>query len=384
MDRILLISLYEPCEFGGHVGGCVILINDILSALDEDMDVDLLVYNKENINSVLPDNVRFLPWSSLAEKKKGIDFGKIFPRLLCKDYPLYSINLSGYNKIIYYPYFCSLFKLKNSNAEFFTIGMDSGPMLYLRGLLNHRRLIYRLFCLSSYMQALYIDRKAAAVSKKVFTVGETDAEFYHSVFLADARFVSHPVTKLIEHYRIREWKADEKLAICFPGGLSRFYTAELLDEILYKVMDKSELYKDKISISFLGKIKYKKLQKELQLISDKGIEVNNTEYAESFEEYLSAQHLILLPLRVGAGTKNRCLSALGMGLDVIGTPIALENVYGISDKNTAFNADDFIRLIDMRLLKHRLYGLPGEKIVQFKEYHSVKKWNQYFWKEVRK
>lgn len=382
MDKILFVSLYEPCRFGGRAGGPVILLNDILHAVDMNLEVDLIVYNKESIASDLPDNVHFIPWSQRVKRIKKADILGLIPKGLYKDYSCYCIDLSGYNKVIYYPYFSALFKVKNSHAEFFTIGMDSGPMLYLRGFVKHKGGVARAFCLYQFLQALAIDKKVAKISKKIFTVGETDAEFYRSVYLADARFVHHPVTSLIDTYMPIEWKVNEKLKVCFPGGMLRFYVAGLLESILDKLVENAEFYKNEITISFLGKVKYKKLEEKLKEVQLAGLNIEYTEFAESFEEYLSKQHIILLPLLVGAGTKNKTLSALGMGLDMIGTPIAVENVYGIKKEHIAKNAEEFIQLINKRLEKHELFGMSKEEIIEFKKYHSVDNWNIYFWKEV--
>lgn len=382
MQNILFISLYEPSLYGGHVGGTVILVNDILSVVPEDVNVDLLVYQKQKIKSKLPKNIHFISWSELASIVKKKSFIGSLPGVLHNDYACYGINVKRYEKIIFYPYFCALFNLIDCHAKVYTIGMDSGPMLYLRGFLRHSSMIMKVFCLCEYFQSLYIDKKASTISQKVFTVGNSDAAFYNSVYLSKSYFIHHPVSSLIDGFNPIKWNNNEKLILCLPGGMSRFYVANLLDEIVERLIKRSIFYSDKVSIDFLGKIRYKALKNELISLENSGITVNYTDYADNYEDYISKKHVILLPLAVGAGTKNKALSAMGMGLDVIGTSIAMENVYGVKAVNIANTANDFIKQINIRLKDHKLFGLTEDEIKAFKRYHAASNWREHFWKEV--
>lgn len=364
------------------MGGPVILVNDILSVADKDMEIDLLIFQKEEIVSTLKENIHLIPWSQLTQKTKRRNFAGSLPKNMCGDYSCYTIDLAGYDKVIYYPYHAALFQVKNCNAKFYTIGMDSGPMLYLRGFLNHRLLLNRAFSFYYFLQALYIDRKAAKKSETVFTVGEADAEFYRSVYLADAWYVHHPVSCLIDGYKPIAWEENQKLKISFPGSLTRFYVQGLIEEILDLIIGRADYYKDRIEISFL-QIKYKKLKQKAEQMVSMGFLVEQVDFAEDFESYLANQHLILIPLAVGAGTKNKALSVLGMGADLIGSPIAMENVYGTREEHIAANAQSFLDQIDLRLRNHKLYGLSEDEIKKFKEYHSVQNWNIHFWAKIR-
>lgn len=382
MNRFLFVSLYEPNKYGGRSGGPVILINDILSVVNPDYEVDLIVYNKEKIESDLPPNVRFRPWSSISSKHKKNSVKARLPKGLYKDYDMYTIDAEGYDSVVLYPYFCALFHWKNIHGNVYTIGMDSGPMLYLRGFLNHRDFISKAFCLYEYFQALEIDKRAAMMSKKIFCVGDTDAAYYRCAYSSDARFVHHPVTSLIDEFSPSTWKNNEKLRICFPGGMTKFYAKGLIEKIVDLIGEEADYFRDKIEISFLGGVKYPELKKGLERLENLGIHVNYTEFAESFEKYLAEQHLVLLPLVVGVGTKNKTLSTLGMGLDMVGTPMAMENVFGVKEYHVARSAEDFISRIKGRIEQNRLFGLSESEIVEFKKYHSVNQWRINFWDEL--
>lgn len=383
MGKILMISANEPCQYGGRAGGPVILINDILGVVDADLDVDLLVYKKDHIESELPANVKSIPWSRLSKRSHKKGLVARLPKNMYQDVSSYTIDIAGYDKVILYPYHMALLYFENNHADFYTIGMDSGPMLYLRGFLKHRKLVSKMFCCYMFLQALAMDRRATDLSKIIFTVGESDAEFYRSVYLSDARFVHHPVSPLINTYHPIAWHAGEKLKISFPGSLTRFYSRGLTEKIIDLILNNAKYYRDKIEISFL-RIQYKELLERVGLLKKAGFTVEHISFAENFEEYLAGQHLAICPLVAGAGTKNKSLSLLGMGCDMIGSTITMENVYGVKPEHIAYDAADFIRQINLRLDTHTLYSLKEDEINDFKEYHSASNWNTYFWKEVRK
>lgn len=376
--KTLLVSLYPPNKYGGRVGGVVILLNDILSVATN--PVDLIVYKDNEGTFDLPDAVNFVPWNKLASKRGKKE--RVFKYSLYNDYKSYEIDIKEYDKVIFYPYFSSLFKYKNVHAKFYTIGMDSGPLLYLRAMLYNSRIKYKIFSLYNFIQAIKIDRHAVELSEKVFTVGERDAEFYRSVLMADAVFVHHPVSKLIDKYMHKEWAGKTEIKICFPGGLSPFYAPNMVDKILSLLLNNCDKYIGKISIEYLGRMPSKYTEGILDKLSKEGIHVNIQEFVDDFEYYISNQDVVILPLEVGVGTKNKALTTLGMGVDLIGSRIALENVYGIKPENCAENELDYLALIDLRLKEKHLFRLTNEEIVEFKNYHSVEQWKNNFWEII--
>lgn len=376
--KTLLVSLYPPNKYGGRVGGVVILLNDILSVATN--PVDLVVYKDNEGKFDLPDAVNFVPWNKLASKRGKKE--RTFKYSLYNDYKSYEIDIKEYDKVIFYPYFSSLFKYKNVHAKFYTIGMDSGPLLYLRAMLYNSRIKYKIFSLYNFIQAIKIDRHAVELSEKVFTVGERDAEFYRSVLMADAVFVHHPVSKLIDKYMHKEWAGKTEIKICFPGGLSPFYAPNMVDKILSLLLNNCDKYIGKISIEYLGRMPSKYTEGILDKLSKEGIHVNIQEFVDDFEYYISNQDVVILPLEVGVGTKNKALTTLGMGVDLIGSRIALENVYGIKPENCAENELDYLALIDLRLKEKHLFRLTNEEIVEFKNYHSVEQWKNNFWEII--
>ena len=121
--KTLLVSLYPPNKYGGRVGGVVILLNDILSVATN--PVDLIVYKDNEGKFDLPDAVNFVPWNKLASKRGKKE--RMFKYSLYNDYKSYEIDIKEYDKVIFYPYFSSLFKYKNVHAN----GLTSATLLSL-------------------------------------------------------------------------------------------------------------------------------------------------------------------------------------------------------------------------------------------------------------
>ena len=180
----------------------------------------------------------------------------------------------------------------------------------------------------------------------------------------------------------KEWAGKTEIKICFPGGLSPFYAPNMVDKILSLLLNNCDKYIGKISIEYLGRMPSKYTEGILDKLSKEGIHVNIQEFVDDFEYYISNQDVVILPLEVGVGTKNKALTTLGMGVDLIGSRIALENVYGIKPENCAENELDYLALIDLRLKEKHLFRLTNEEIVEFKNYHSVEQWKNNFWEII--
>lgn len=377
---ILYVIHLEPMSTGA---GPYRLPYDILSACSAIENVKFCVFGVDELKEKNDFSCNFIPWSKIAihDKRKH----SIVPQSvnLRKKYEEYTINLAGYDKVIFSCYNLTLLNLANSNAEIYTFGMDSAPMLYLRGFCSHHKIIYKLFCLYEFFSALDIDSHAVSVSKMIFTVGQDDASFYHAVFKTPATFIYHPYNTLIDGIKPLAWHAGEKLRLCIPGGISYFYTADLLDEIFDLILKNEDFYSDKISVSFLGAVRYKSIKKRLLALENSKIQYEYTRFAPSFEEYIASHHLILLPVTVGAGTKNRCASSAGIGLDFIATPVACENVHAADSKeHIARNAREFIDQINLRLSTQKLYPLSDAQIKDFKNTHSTNQWKEKFWNKI--
>jgi glycosyltransferase involved in cell wall biosynthesis len=66
----------------------------------------------------------------------------------------------------------------------------------------------------------------------------------------------------------------------------------------------------------------------------------NAERSAQLDEELSAARVSLAPLRFGAGVKGKVVDALGRGLPVVGTGVALEGLDGVEVSGAAWVADE--------------------------------------------
>lgn len=381
MDKILFISDFPPELYNRN--GPTRLVYDILRACNYKEKVDLVVFKGELRPNYLPQDVGFRKWSEIKLKQKNRDDNNhIFKiGMVPKAYLKYRnciINTEGYYAVITYPFQLSLINYTNTSIKIFSIGMDSSTLLYLRGLLYNRIYFIKIACIIRLLQNLRLELLSSKKVNKIFTVGEYDAFIYKAVFKKKCIYIPHPVTDMLAELHAPNWNGQENLRICFAGALSRFYTSSMLKEIVYELLQKKNQLSKKITLFFLGE----KLEKSINLLRNNGYKVYYTVFAESFEEYLSQCHLFIAPLVVGAGTKNRILTAVALGLDVIGTDVALENVYGMKCYNLANNGKEVVEQIETRLRRRKLYSLDEDEIKKFFEYHSIIQWTNSFWNKI--
>ena len=62
--------------------------------------------------------------------------------------------------------------------------------------------------------------------------------------------------------------------------------------------------------------------------------------APQLDDELAAARVALAPLRFGAGVKGKVVDALGRGLPVVGTSVALEGLVGVESSGAAWRGDD--------------------------------------------
>lgn len=374
--KILFISSCKP-EYEGSVSR---LLYDILMACPSSLQIDLAIDRVETLNIDIPDNISFVQWSNinicLADKNNN--FAGPFVKKEWKHYATEHINCKGYDCVITYPFQMSALDFVNFYGKIYTIAVDSATMVFSRALLNHDSIVYRIASYIRLCGIRKIDNYIARISKKIYTVGKSDAEAYNVFYNADATFIPHPVIdKAFKQAKKPSWNGSDKLNICFTGSLSGFYVGNLLRNICKEIS--AEDLSNKVNIYFLGK---NIDNKAISYLNKAGYSVKCIDFVESYEAFLTEMHIMLVPLIVGAGTKNRVITAIGVGLDVIGTSVAMENIYGVDERNIANTPDEFILQIKRRLNNKEIYSLNNNDMDKFKKYHSYKQWKDNFWNTI--
>ncbi|SEQ69393.1 glycosyltransferase [Butyrivibrio sp. TB] len=372
--NILFVSGCEP-KLNGPVSR---LLYDILSACPSTQKVDFAVVGREKIDLNLPTNLDYISWSQLNTVNKS--FNKIFSYgKVRRDWIIngkYHLDASKYDVIVTYPMVPTALDYCGFQGRFEAIVVDSATMVFARACINHSSAFMRLLSFIRLQQNSNIDKINVQKAAHLYTVGISDAEAYNVFYNSKASFIPHTVTDDVIPYLGKvTWKQGERLKLCFAGSLSYFYTGDLYNQLINRLANSN--LQDCIEIHFLGK-KFKGIGK----LKKNGFCVYHTTYAESFEEYLSQNHVFLAPLQIGGGTKNRVLSAAAVGMDVIGTSVALENIYGMSNSNVANTADEFMIQIKARLDNHKLCHLNKYQIDDFMQYHSKQQWTDKFWNNI--
>lgn len=379
-NRVLLLSSVTPKESGAMTR----LFYDMMAANECDRSVVDVVFPFVDTNpGMIPDGYRFVPWKNMhhIEHKSSTGVFHIFKvKNEWKKYDKIHIEVSGYRYIIVFPFELALVDFIGFEGKLFVIGPDSTSMVFSRAILYHKNLMYRLLSAIRFVQNGRLDYFVSKKATMIYTVGNNDKTAYNVFFNRNkAVYLPHPViADLEEREELADWDGYEKIRLLFAGSLSFFYSGEMLDSYVYAILHSN--MQDRISVSFLGKDRrYKEYEKQLTKF---GYETYFIEYTPSFEDFLTTRHILLVPLLVGGGTKNRVLTALGCGMDVIGSRIACENVYGISDIHIAENGNDLIKKLKIRIKSRRLYNYKGEKRKAFFCYHGLQAWNDLLWHRV--
>lgn len=96
---------------------------------------------------------------------------------------------------------------------------------------------------------------------------------------------------------------------------------------------------------------------------DNGKDIQVTGFIPELSEMYNSASVVVAPLRFGAGTQNKVLEAMAMGIPVVCSNIGFEGL-GISDGEGAFmrtNANDFAKQVVDLLSSQDLRQLTGEK-----------------------
>ncbi len=376
MKRILFISNCEP-KMEGSLSR---LLYDVLVSYHGDSVIDYTCINCDHLNVQLPDNIHFIPWKNIEKvpmKKKNRNFSFPKVKLMWNSFKDLHINAEDYRTIITFPYEVSALDFVSFNGDLYTFACDSPTMVFARSFLRHKDL-YGFLSFIRLLQVYGLDRIVSERSKEVYVVGDSDAHAYEVFYNRSATFVPHTVKEELIRFSQKEFSGD-KLTICFAGSLEKFYVGNLLKGIVEQLVNNKEC-KDWLEISFLGQ----NCKGEIKQLKKAGYTVVEDGYADDFEEYLSQHDIILVPLITGGGTKNRVLSAIGAGIDVIGTDVALENIFGVKEEHRANTPEEFIQQIRKRWNDRTLYSYSVSDRKDFFQYHSGKRWSELFWDVVAK
>lgn len=311
-NRVLVLTAIKPDPLNSG-GGPSALIWEIINTLKEkNIEIDIRI-EKEKNSKVVKLLHRYGIY--LKKIKKNFDF---------------------YEKIIVYPDNLVFAIPKKYRSKIIVIGPDSPS---LRDARQYKEIKKNKFSiLNFFMKKVYYsiskyhEYRILKQTKLFLVVGKTDKLWMeknlyvkNKPFLKEKiKFLRHPVLSKVIKEKLEIKNVREKRFI-FSGDLNYKFNNRFIINIARKLSKYNNFLKEKsLNIVVVGK--------NNKWIADlfKNIEICDVIYIEWIEDYndvcVIGQDVHCLPLLVGAGTKNRALTAISNGLEIITTSIGIENI----------------------------------------------------------
>lgn len=207
--------------------------------------------------------------------------------------------------------------------------------------------IRKLYQYVFYRSFLHIERKYIKQVHRYLVVGINDRRWlrFHTSKAAWKKvvFLRHPLlsysmSNLHATLPVSSAK-DEKLRFVFAGDLSYSYVGNSIREIAVSLAKKQTA----LSILVVGKRNQWVYDEFLHYGGD-SLEVRFIPWVENYQDVCRiGLDIHCMPLISGGGTKNRTVTAIANGLEVITTPIGAENIIldGVDHVTVCKNMDDF-------------------------------------------
>lgn len=312
LDKILIVTAIPPDKL--NRGGPSGLIWEIIEALKEYNTVEVLVVHKSG-------------WQQRL-MQLGICYGKIYEEAFRQA-----------SKILVYPNVAFACIPEQHHKKVMTLGPDSTSMVFKRFYRiaqGSKRVKYLLY----YFWFLRFEKNLLKKVHTVLVVGQLDARWLRYISRAQGRsskiaFLPHPllsgsIAEIDLQAMVGEnTRIQKNRRLVFAGDMSQQYVGDYLPMVVKCLRQKK--INETINVIVVGK--YNHWIYELL----KTVDYLNVEYRTWVENYQEicrlGQDIHCVPLAAGAGTKNRVLTAIANGMEIISTPIGLESVLlGEEDK----------------------------------------------------
>ena len=290
-------------------------------------------------------------------------------------------NFEKYDRIIVYPEYLSMAISSKYSSKMIVLGPDSPSLrdsrIYKfmhRGLFRYVKLLYKYV---SYVHEYHV----ASHASRFVVVGRVDQLWMkrnpliknNKKLIDRVKFLHHPLLNNVI-------KKDTKIEISnidrvfvFAGDLSYLHNYKFIECVI------NELQKRCTGVSILPEVKFVVLGKQnkwisIQLNKVPGCQVHQIDWIENYSDMcVPGKHVHCLPILVGSGTKNRTLTALASGLEVITTPVGIENIpwRGLSECFITRNPSRFVDYI----LRLNQCGFDNEKwnVIKLEREHFINK-----------
>lgn len=265
---------------------------------------------------------------------------------------IYIKSLEKYDKILLYPDFLLGYMPSKVLDKIIVLAPDASSMVgkrkydvYMKDKsVSVKKKIYQYLY---YKRFIYFEKRYIPKVDKYIVVGENDRDWLRSYLKINADkekviFLRHPLLSdsMVDLEQIK-FSNDKKKRFIFAGDMRYSYVGPNIREIADKLSDKLNEINEKINIIVVGK--------NNKWIADIFCEKKelNVEYYTWIENYQDIckinTDIHCIPLIAGGGTKNRVLTALANGLNIISTEIGVENIpiQGLDNVKVANDMDTF-------------------------------------------
>lgn len=307
MKKILIVTAIKPDYL--NKGGPSGVLWEMIEILKQDFSIEILL--KE-------------PKSKFGQKLNQLGVGK---KIIDK-------RLETVEIILVYPSFVLNLIEQKYWRKAYLLGPDATSFLFAR-LFKIASGFSKLKYIILTKWFIFLENHYAAKIKKFIVVGEKDRKWLvkNGISKEKISFLSLPLLNSSLNENFSENKGQKRYILA--GDLSYKY----IGDFLFKV--KVELSKNNIlgpiRMIVVGKNNFwvYRLFKEISWLV-----VDYKEWIEDYRDICNLNDVHLVPLKAGAGTKNRVLTACANGLKIISTQIGIENIRYLKNCNYIIKAND--------------------------------------------
>ncbi|WP_018999417.1 glycosyltransferase [Megamonas rupellensis] len=279
----------------------------------------------------------------------------------------YKNSLEKYDKILLYPDFLLGYMPSNILEKIIVLAPDASSMVGKRKYDVYMKdesinIVKKVYQYLYYKRFVFFEKKYIPKVNKYIVVGENDRDWLQSYLKINSDkekvvFLRHPLLSysMVDLEKI-EVSNDKNKRFIFAGDMRYSYVGQNiknLAENLNRLLEKND---DKLSIVVVGKAN--------KWIADIFSQVRylNVEYFTWIEHYQDIcqinRDVHCIPLIAGGGTKNRVLTAIANGLEIISTKIGTENIpiKGLTNVFICENMNEFAN----KMIKQSNYYLTEE------------------------
>ncbi|MFZ4796182.1 MAG: glycosyltransferase [Bacteroidia bacterium] len=258
-----------------------------------------------------------------------------------------------------------------SNYNLVVCGYDCLPLHYNRLLkdlysFSFNENLYKKF-LFQYKVSIFRELEYKIFPVKKYFVGINDCKYYETITrISDAQFFPHPHYNLVD--KSIYFKDKTILKVILSGKLDEYTYSESI-KLMESLINESVKLHEKFNITFLGK-GWDEIAKKVKLA---GYTVQHKLWVDNYVDELTNYDIQIFPISVGSGTKGKVLDALSTGLLVIGSAIALENIY-VKNNHSCIqydNAEDICAILEKVYINRSIFQQIAENgRAQVRKWHN--------------